>query len=294
MDSQVWAPFKIFTAGQKLILDSWILHRASNCSNSLFVHVFLGLPIAFHLRLSGEFFPVPPPFIFAHIWKRLRPLVVAIFSCAVARSWEVFRRNVGITPGITPYGWRHTFVSINNMPEGLKRRRVGHAASMDTEGIYGQSVAGEDEQAAAYVEQRFERDFRRLAKTHFVTHLWLKGLNCEFAGKNRTSQKALNSALFFAFAHQKYVRANPQIWVQIPPAAPQKTYFPQWESGMSFLCGRAWYHHYKVSRFEQIGRNLFDFLKKHRLHIKHGKVHRRKGQTIEIFCVGRHLCKRIT
>lgn len=81
-------------------------------------------------------------------------------QCAVAHSWEVFRKKNDITPGITPYGWRHTFVSINNnMPEGLKRRRVGHAASMDTEGIYGQAVAGEDEQAAAFVEQRFDAIF---------------------------------------------------------------------------------------------------------------------------------------
>ena len=86
-------------------------------------------------------------------------------QCAVAHSWEVFRRKADITPGITPYGWRHTFVSINNnMPEGLKRRRVGHAASMDTEGIYGQAIAGEDEQAAAYVEQRFDAIFGAVPK----------------------------------------------------------------------------------------------------------------------------------
>ena len=81
-------------------------------------------------------------------------------QCAVAHSWEVFSRKAGITPGITPYGWRHTFVSINNnMPAGLKRRRVGHSVSMDTEGVYGQAVVGEDEQAAVYVEQRFDAIF---------------------------------------------------------------------------------------------------------------------------------------
>lgn len=86
-------------------------------------------------------------------------------QCAVAHSWEVFRKKAGITPGITPYGWRHTFVSINNsMPEGLKRRRVGHAVSMDTEGVYGQAVSGEDEQAAEYVEQRFDAIFRAVPK----------------------------------------------------------------------------------------------------------------------------------
>lgn len=86
-------------------------------------------------------------------------------QCAVAHSWEVFSRKAGITPGITPYGWRHTFVSINNnMPAGLKRRRVGHSVSMDTEGVYGQAVVGEDEQAAVYVEQRFDAIFGAVPK----------------------------------------------------------------------------------------------------------------------------------
>ncbi len=83
-------------------------------------------------------------------------------QCAVARSWEVLRKKAGITPGITPYGWRHTFISINNdMPEGLKRRRVGHAMNMDTEGVYGHEIVGEDEQAAAYVKQRFDVIFQK-------------------------------------------------------------------------------------------------------------------------------------
>lgn len=78
----------------------------------------------------------------------------------VLNSWELYRDKAGINPKITPYCWRHTFVSINNdMPSGLKRRRVGHAVSMDTEGIYGKEVAGEGEQAAQYVEQRFDTIF---------------------------------------------------------------------------------------------------------------------------------------
>ena len=78
----------------------------------------------------------------------------------VLKSWQLYCKKAGITTKVTPYGWRHTFVSINNdMPSGLKRRRVGHAVSMDTEGIYGQAVAGEDEQAAQYVAQRFDAIF---------------------------------------------------------------------------------------------------------------------------------------
>lgn len=78
----------------------------------------------------------------------------------VINSWQLYCKKAGITTKVTPYGWRHTFVSINNdMPSGLKRRRVGHAVSMDTEGIYGKSVVGEDEQASQYVEQRFDAIF---------------------------------------------------------------------------------------------------------------------------------------
>lgn len=76
---------------------------------------------------------------------------------AVRRGWKRFAETAGITPGVTPYGLRHTFVSINNeMPEGIKQRRIGHASNMDTEGVYGHSVAGEQEQAAAFVKERLD------------------------------------------------------------------------------------------------------------------------------------------
>lgn len=76
---------------------------------------------------------------------------------AVRRGWKRFAAAAGISLGVTPYGLRHTFVSINNeMPEGLKQRRVGHAKNMDTEGVYGQSVEGEQKQAAEFVKERFD------------------------------------------------------------------------------------------------------------------------------------------
>jgi integrase len=75
----------------------------------------------------------------------------------VAISWKLFSENCGISQGVTPYGWRHTFVSVNNdMPSGLKKRRVGHSVSMDTEGVYGHAVVGEGAQAAEYIKQRFD------------------------------------------------------------------------------------------------------------------------------------------
>jgi len=75
----------------------------------------------------------------------------------VLESWEAFCRAEGITPGVTPYGWRHTFVSVTyTMPDGLKKRRVGHSKNMDTEGVYGKPVNGDDEAESAYIESRFD------------------------------------------------------------------------------------------------------------------------------------------
>lgn len=38
----------------------------------------------------------------------------------VAESWEAFCKAEGITPGVTPYGCRHTFASVTyTMPDGL-------------------------------------------------------------------------------------------------------------------------------------------------------------------------------
>ena len=75
----------------------------------------------------------------------------------VAESWAAFCKAEGITPGVTPYGWRHTFVSVTyTMPDGLKKRRVGHSKNMDTEGVYGKRVNGDDEAESAYIESIFD------------------------------------------------------------------------------------------------------------------------------------------
>lgn len=75
----------------------------------------------------------------------------------VAESWEAFCIAEGITRGVTPYGWRHTFVSLaGNMPDGLKKRRVGHSKNMDTDGVYGKPFEGNDELEAEYIESRFD------------------------------------------------------------------------------------------------------------------------------------------
>lgn len=73
----------------------------------------------------------------------------------VSRSWTALCKAEGITPGVTMYGLRHTFVSMTgDMPDGLKKRRVGHSRNMDTEGVYGKHFDGDEQLEAAYIESR--------------------------------------------------------------------------------------------------------------------------------------------
>lgn len=63
-------------------------------------------------------------------------------------------------PG-TPYSLRHTFVSLvkNDLPEQMVKAIVGHSASMDTFGVYGHKVDGENERAAKILDLTFARKF---------------------------------------------------------------------------------------------------------------------------------------
>ena len=68
-------------------------------------------------------------------------------------SWAKFSESMTKT---SPYCWRHTFVSVtSDLPDGLKKRVVGHSKNMDTEGVYGHEVQGDMERAAAIIEQSF-------------------------------------------------------------------------------------------------------------------------------------------
>lgn len=61
-------------------------------------------------------------------------------------------------PVVSPYELRHTFVSINDeMPDGLKRKTMGHSRSMDTEGVYGHRIVGDIQRAAEYSNAAFQR-----------------------------------------------------------------------------------------------------------------------------------------
>lgn len=74
------------------------------------------------------------------------------------RAWRRYCEANNFENIITPYELRHTWVSINDdMPEGLKKKLVGHSKNMDTEGVYGHEKKGDLERAAGYVDAAFGR-----------------------------------------------------------------------------------------------------------------------------------------
>lgn len=73
------------------------------------------------------------------------------------RGWRRYCKGNGLVTDLTPYEMRHTFVSImDDMPEGLKKKIIGHSQNMDTEGVYGHLKVGDLERAAAFVDAAFE------------------------------------------------------------------------------------------------------------------------------------------
>lgn len=66
------------------------------------------------------------------------------------RRWQRYQAANGISPAISLYELRHTFVSINAaaMNDGQLKLLVGHSRNMDTQGVYGHEVEGQREQLA--------------------------------------------------------------------------------------------------------------------------------------------------
>lgn len=59
---------------------------------------------------------------------------------------------------ISLYEMRHTFVSIvKNLPEGAVKQIVGHSKNMDTFGVYGHQLTGEDRATANLIEGVFTK-----------------------------------------------------------------------------------------------------------------------------------------
>jgi integrase len=83
------------------------------------------------------------------------------------RAWGRYCAANNFETIITPYELRHTWVSINDdMPEGLKKKLVGHSKNMDTEGVYGHQKKGDLERAAGYTDAAFERYIGTRKSTH--------------------------------------------------------------------------------------------------------------------------------
>lgn len=73
-------------------------------------------------------------------------------------SFKRYQKHHGFDPIVSPYELRHTYVSVTDeMPEGLKKKTIGHSKSMDTEGVYGHVKAGDMQRAAAFSNDAFRR-----------------------------------------------------------------------------------------------------------------------------------------
>ncbi len=76
---------------------------------------------------------------------------------AYRERWQKYCESNGMTI-TTPYELRHTFVSVAKMlPAGEVKPLVGHSQSMDTFGIYGHALAGEDTETAQKINGLFQR-----------------------------------------------------------------------------------------------------------------------------------------
>ena len=75
------------------------------------------------------------------------------------KRWVKYRNYQGIGQ-TTPYGLRHTFISVvKTLPEGLIRPLVGHSVNMDTYRVYGHELTGEKHKTADLVQLEFEKHF---------------------------------------------------------------------------------------------------------------------------------------
>jgi hypothetical protein len=76
---------------------------------------------------------------------------------AYRERWQKYCESNGLTQ-TTPYELRHTFVSVaKTLPEGEIKGLVGHSQSMDTFGIYGHALDGEDAQTAQKINGLFNK-----------------------------------------------------------------------------------------------------------------------------------------
>lgn len=70
---------------------------------------------------------------------------------ATKNSWDEISRQIGTEA--SPYSLRHTFISFmaQALPEQALKALVGHSVNMDTYGVYGHAVNGDDDRIATSV-----------------------------------------------------------------------------------------------------------------------------------------------
>ena len=70
--------------------------------------------------------------------------------------WRAYCKANKLPESVTPYGLRHTFVSVvKALPEGYLKALVGHSEDMDTYGIYSHSLTDDQTKTAELVEKIF-------------------------------------------------------------------------------------------------------------------------------------------
>lgn len=87
------------------------------------------------------------------------PLFLVPSERVLYRRWQRYQNSNGITPKISLYELRHTFVSINAaaMNDGQLKLLVGHSRNMDTLGVYAHAVEGQREQLAQASTEAFRQ-----------------------------------------------------------------------------------------------------------------------------------------
>ena len=71
--------------------------------------------------------------------------------------WKAYCKANDLPIDVTPYGLRHTFVSVvKTLPEGYLKALVGHSEDMDTYGVYSHALTDDQTKTAALVEDIFK------------------------------------------------------------------------------------------------------------------------------------------
>ena len=73
------------------------------------------------------------------------PLFQIPYQRSLKRRWEKYQDGHGISPRITLYELRHTFVSMEagELTDGQLKMLVGHSRNMDTFGVYRHEIKGQ-------------------------------------------------------------------------------------------------------------------------------------------------------